>query len=119
MPRVCGTRGTGSAAPCVAPIYNEVEQPMNRPVRGRAIAAGFLALGTAITLAGCGASGGDSASSSSSDSKGTVGLVEFDTTSPIDAEFANGAREALKKDGWQVLSQDPKGDPGQANTICT
>ncbi len=92
---------------------------MNRPMRGRAI-AGLLALGVTVTVAGCAGSDGASTSGSSSgDKPGTVGLVEFDTTSPIDAQFANGARDALKKGGWEVLSQDPKGDPGQANTICT
>lgn len=94
---------------------------MNRPVRGRAIAAGLLALGTAASLSACGSGSGGSSSTggSSGDKPGTVGIVEFDTTSPIDAQFVVGAKDALKNAGWDVLSQDPKGDPGQANTICT
>jgi ABC-type sugar transport system substrate-binding protein len=49
----------------------------------------------------------------------TAGIVAFDSTSPIDKIFAEAANDKLTKDGWKVLMQDPKGDPGQANAICT
>ncbi|PKW25982.1 sugar ABC transporter substrate-binding protein [Phycicoccus duodecadis] len=94
---------------------------MSRFMWGRANAAGLLALGLALSVSACGA--GDGATSGASGSggaaAGTAGIVEFDTTSAIDAQFVVGARSALEKAGWEVLSQDPKGDPGQANTICT
>jgi ribose transport system substrate-binding protein len=48
-----------------------------------------------------------------------VGIVGFDTTSPMDNTFATAAQSFLEKDGFTVLTQDPKGDPGQANTICS
>ncbi len=50
---------------------------------------------------------------------GTVGIVGFDTTSPMDNTFATAAKAYLEKTGFTVLTQDPKGDPGQANTICS
>lgn len=95
---------------------------MTRFSRRRTIASGILALGLALSVAACGSNGtGTSSPSGSSGAAqvGTAGIVEFDTTSPIDAQFVEGARGALKAAGWDVLSQDPKGDPGQANTICT
>lgn len=103
-------------------IYNEVEQRMTRFSRGRTSKSGILALGLTLSVAACGSNGAADTGASSSpaaEQAGTAGIVEFDTTSPIDAQFVEGARGALEKDGWEVLSQDPKGDPGQANTICT
>lgn len=49
----------------------------------------------------------------------TVGLVAFDNSSPIDRIFQQSAQASLEKLGYKVLTQDPKGDPGQANAICT
>ena len=49
----------------------------------------------------------------------TVGIVGFDTTSYMDRTFANSTATYLKGKGFEVLSQDPKGDLGQANTICS
>ena len=49
----------------------------------------------------------------------TVGLVAFDNSSPIDRIFQESAQSSLQKLGYKVLTQDPKGDPGQANAICT
>ena len=73
-----------------------------------------------MALTGCGGSStANGNGGAGSDKPGTAGIVEFDTTSPIDSQFVVGARDALKNAGWKVLSQDPKGDPGQANTICT
>jgi len=49
----------------------------------------------------------------------TVGIVGFDTTSYMDKTFAESTAAYLQSAGFQVLSQDPKGDLGQANTICS
>lgn len=57
--------------------------------------------------------------SGSSDGKGTVGVVEFDTTAAIDNLFVTGTKAELEKMGYKTVSQDPKGDPGQANSICS
>ncbi|MHB8890633.1 MAG: sugar ABC transporter substrate-binding protein [Candidatus Limnocylindrales bacterium] len=48
----------------------------------------------------------------------TVGVVGFDTTSYMDKTFAESTAAYLQSAGFEVLSQDPKGDLGQANTIC-
>jgi ribose transport system substrate-binding protein len=84
--------------------------------KGRAIAAGMLAVTLALSVSACSSPGstGDAA-----DGPGTAGIVEFDTTSPIDSQFVQGAKDALQSAGWEVVSQDPKGDSGQANTICS
>ncbi len=76
---------------------------------------GVPAAGSAPTASGSSEAG----STSTGDATGTVGIVEFDTTSPIDAAFAAGAQSALTDKGFEVLSQDPSGDPGTANTICS
>lgn len=39
-------------------------------------------------------------------------------TSAADAAYDNSTNKAFTDAGWQVLTQDPKGDLGQANTIC-
>jgi ribose transport system substrate-binding protein len=49
----------------------------------------------------------------------TAGIVEFDSTSQIDALFVSGAKTALTGKGYKVTSQDPSGDSGKANSICT
>lgn len=81
----------------------------------RHVAAGILAAGILVATAACSGGAADPGST-----KGvlTAGIVEFDTTSQIDALFVSGTSDALKAKGWDVVSQDPKGDPGQANTIC-
>lgn len=82
----------------------------------RHLAAGFLA---AVVLVGTAACASEApAEPGAAEGPGTAGLVEFDTTSQIDALFASGTRAALEADGWEVVSQDPQGDPGQANSIC-
>jgi ribose transport system substrate-binding protein len=48
-----------------------------------------------------------------------VGKLGVDTTSYMDRTFANSTATYLKGKGFEVLSQDPKGDLGQANTICS
>jgi ABC-type sugar transport system substrate-binding protein len=84
----------------------------------------FLGLVTA-SLFIVGACGGGSSSPSpsgaapSAAAKATIGLVAFDSTSPIDKIFADSTKAKLESLGNEVLMQDPKGDPGQANTICT
>ena len=50
---------------------------------------------------------------------GNVGIVAFDSTSPIDKIFAESTKAKLESLGDTTLMQDPKGDPGQANTICS
>lgn len=59
------------------------------------------------------------ASESAAPAQATIGLVAFDSTSPIDKIFADSTKAKLESLGNKVLMQDPKGDPGQANTICT
>lgn len=48
-----------------------------------------------------------------------MGIVEFDTTAAIDNQFVQGTKAELSAKGWKPVSQDPKGDPGQANGICS
>lgn len=84
----------------------------------RVATAGMVAVGMILSTTAC-STDSSSGGGSSSDGPGTAGIVEFDTTSAIDALFVKGAKDALTAKGWEVLSQDPKGDPGQANTICT
>lgn len=81
----------------------------------RRVIAGTIALATAATA--CSSSGGTT--SSGGGSAGTAGIVEFDSTSQIDALFVTGATSALKAKGYKVTSQDPSGDSGKANSICT
>lgn len=49
----------------------------------------------------------------------SLGIIQFDSTSPIDNLFASNTAADFKKLGWKVFTQDPKGDLGQANAICT
>jgi ABC-type sugar transport system substrate-binding protein len=49
----------------------------------------------------------------------SLGIIQFDATSPIDNLFASNTQKAFEKLGWKVSTQDPKGDLGQANAICT
>jgi ribose transport system substrate-binding protein len=82
------------------------------------LAAASLA---AAVLVGCSSSAepaGSGASGAASSSK-SLGIVEFDATSPIDSLFASNTKKAFEGLGWKVFSQDPKGDLGQANSICT
>jgi ABC-type sugar transport system substrate-binding protein len=50
---------------------------------------------------------------------GILGIVEMNATSPIDNLFALNTKKAFEELGWEVYSQDPKGDLGQANAICS
>lgn len=59
------------------------------------------------------------ASPSQAAKAGNVGIVAFDSTSPIDKIFAESTKAKLESLGNKTLMQDPKGDAGQANTICT
>lgn len=98
-------------------------------------AAGVIAVGGALLLALSACSSGSSstessaaasaapsaaapASSAAAAAKGTVGVVEFDTTAAIDNLFVQGTKKQLEAMGYTTISQDPKGDPGQANGIC-
>jgi ribose transport system substrate-binding protein len=92
----------------------------------RAAVLGAVAGALVVSLAACssasdgGSSSGPAASGSSATAeKGTVGIVEFDTTAAIDNQFVQGTKSELEAKGWKTLSQDPKGDPGQANGICS
>jgi ribose transport system substrate-binding protein len=78
---------------------------------------GVIAAAVLLGTAAC--SGGSGSGSGSSKSLGTVGIVEFDSTAPFDSLAARGTATSLKKLGWDVVSQDPKGDPGAANSICS
>ncbi|MCU1569953.1 MAG: ABC-type sugar transport system substrate-binding protein [Naasia sp.] len=84
------------------------------------VIAGAVLIGTAACSGGGGAADpGSSASPGTGDAPGTVGIVEFDSTAPFDSLAAAGAKSELEKLGWEVVSQDPQGDPGQANSICS
>ncbi len=81
-----------------------------------------LALAALFTISGCATS--STPSSTAGDGTGggdakSLGIVEFDATSPIDNLFASNTKKAFEELGWQVFTQDPKGDLGQANAICT
>jgi ABC-type sugar transport system substrate-binding protein len=84
---------------------------------GRAAAAG-AALALAAMLAACsspsgGSGGGDEGSK-------TVGIVSYDTTTVAAKAETDAAKAAIEDQlGWEVLTQDPKGDAAQANTLCT
>lgn len=67
-----------------------------------------------IGLGACSTGGGGGG-----DEAKTLGLVAFDMTSASDAAFDNSTVKAFGDAGWEVLTQDPKGDSGQANTICS
>jgi len=87
--------------------------------RSRHVRAGIglaLAAGLALTVVGCSGTGGGGESGSS---QNVLGLVAFDMTSQADAQFDNSTVDAFEAEGWQVLTQDPKGDPGQGNAICS
>jgi ribose transport system substrate-binding protein len=89
---------------------------------------GSVALLTLVALSGCTSSSettttssdtGATTTSTSVEAQKVVGLVAFDMTSPADAAFDNSTNKAFSDAGWEVLTQDPKGDTGQANTICS
>lgn len=86
--------------------------------RRRFMTAIALALAVTLTTAACAGGGGGSGGGGSAPQK-SAGIVEFDSTSPIDKIFADSTRASLEKAGFTVFSQDPKGDSGQANTICS
>lgn len=93
-------------------------------------ATAVTAIGGALLLALSACSSGSSSTESSAAAseaapassaaaeKGTVGVVEFDTTAAIDNLFVQGTKKELEAKGYTTISQDPKGDPGQANGIC-
>ncbi|MGU3646541.1 sugar ABC transporter substrate-binding protein [Microbacterium sp. C23T] len=83
-------------------------------VTARTVAVGALAAATVMTLVGC-TRGGDASGDTTSR---TIGIVDFDTTAPITAEFSASTKTALEKAGIEVLTQDPKGESAQANNIC-
>lgn len=86
---------------------------------------GMAALATAAVLALSACTGSSTSPTSSAGgptnaSAGkSLGIIEFDATSPIDNLFASNTKKAFEELGWQVSTQDPKGDLGQANAICT
>ena len=83
----------------------------------RTLAVGVIATALLVTTAAC--SVGDGGEGGTTDGPGTVGIVEFDSTAPFDSLAAAGAKKELEALGWEVVSQDPQGDPGQANSICS
>ena len=94
----------------------------------RAMVASALSCAAILAISACSSgstadstssSGSSAGASSGAAEKGTVGIVEFDTTAAIDNLFVTGTKAELEKKGWKTLSQDPKGDPGQANSICS
>lgn len=100
-------------------------------LRGRSRVVGLVAT-SLFVLSACssGAATPDPSSSSSastppgstapsSAATATVGIVAFDSTSPIDKIFAESTQETLEAAGHDTLMQDPKGDSGQANSICS
>ncbi len=87
-----------------------------------------LTLAAALALSAC--SSDSTSTPAASDATGgaattdsgegmSLGIVEFDATSPIDNLFAGNTKKAFEELGWEVFTQDPKGDLGQANSICT
>ncbi len=88
---------------------------MFQRTKGRVALAAIMAAAVAVSVAACSSPSGGSASS---DKKGTVGIVEWDTATPVDNSFYLGAKAALQKDVYQIVSQDPKADSAQANSIC-
>lgn len=87
------------------------------PWSGRVITGLALAAGLVIGLVGCAAGPSDDGGNGGGDEK-VLGLVAFDMTSAADAAFDNSTVKAFEGADWKVLTQDPKGDPGQANTVC-
>ena len=83
----------------------------------RTLAVGVIATALLVTTAAC--STGDGGEGGTTDGPGTVGIVEFDSTAPFDALAARGTKSELEAMGYEVVSQDPQGDPGQANAICS
>jgi ribose transport system substrate-binding protein len=49
----------------------------------------------------------------------SIGIVNLDVSSLTANSFAVALEGAVKKIGWDVVNQDPKGDPAQANALCT
>jgi ABC-type sugar transport system substrate-binding protein len=96
---------------------NGVEEIMASFFSGRSKVAGLITA-SVLVLSACSSSTATTAPTAAAGGK-TVGIVAFDSTSPIDKIFADAAKAKLDKDGYKTLMQDPKGDPGQANTICT
>jgi ABC-type sugar transport system substrate-binding protein len=106
--------------------------------QGRSMVAGLLVAGLVLSLSACSASTATptaaptdaptaaaattaptAAPASAAAKTGTVGIVAFDSTSFMDKNFADNAKSKLEGDGFKVLMQDPKGDTGQANAICS
>ena len=83
----------------------------------RGLAVGVLAL-TGALLAGCSGTPG-TGSTDGGDGSLTVGIVSYDTTTLAAKAETDAAKAAMEKEGWTVVTQDPKGDAAQANTICT
>jgi ABC-type sugar transport system substrate-binding protein len=80
------------------------------------LTAGALAV-VGILLAGCSTGGGGG--TGGDDESLTVGIVSYDTTTLAAKAETDAAKTALEAEGWEVVTQDPKGDAAQANTICT
>src|SRR5271170_2117932 len=49
----------------------------------------------------------------------SIGIVNLDVSSLTANSFAVALEAAVKKLGWDVINQDPKGEPAQANALCT
>jgi len=81
-----------------------------------AIVGTVLVAGLALTGCSTPAPSGDSTSGADAL---TIGIVSYDTTTVSAKAETDGATAAIEAEGWTALSQDPKGDPAQANSICT
>ena len=104
---------------------------MTRFLQGRKMVAGIVAASlfvsacssstatTAPTANGAAPTAAAPTAAAPTGAQKTVGIVAFDSSSHMDKGFADNAKSKLEKDGFHVLSQDPKGDPGQANAICS
>jgi ribose transport system substrate-binding protein len=68
---------------------------------------------------GCGALGWSTVASAEEGDKLSVGIVNLDVSSLTANSFAVAVEAAMKKIGWTVINQDPKGEPAQANALCT
>jgi ABC-type sugar transport system substrate-binding protein len=79
----------------------------------------FLRGALAIAALACGAIGWSTAADAAQGDKLSIGIVNLDVSSLTANSFAVALEAAAKKIGWDVISQDPKGEPAQANALCT
>jgi ABC-type sugar transport system substrate-binding protein len=74
----------------------------------------------ALTIAlACSAISWNAVGRASEGEKLSVGIVNLDVSSLTANSMASAVESAMKKIGWNVTNQDPKGEPAQANALCT